>query len=281
MNFSQRMGLEPKKKVLQFESMDDELRRELYNTIIEKEKGGESTYKGFQFDDNIEKIYEDIWSHHLYYETEKFSPYNTYNKSKIKEYYYHAKWNKAYDYLEYYLRLAQQYEFDYYCFIEPWINAVLKKHNSAYRIIEGKFAPITNEQELAEISEAANTGQSAIDNHIKKAIALFSDKENRDYTNVIKEAISAVEAAAKLVLKTDKATLGKALNELDRSGKIQPQLKSAIESLYAYTNNPDVGARHSAKSDARFKPDFAEAKFMLVTCSAIVNYLLQKHEIHS
>jgi hypothetical protein len=274
------MGLEPKKKVLQLESMDNELRQELYNTLIEHEDGTYS--KNTLSSDELRLLYKTLWSHYLHFDVEEFS-FHPHSKSKniIKEHYFQASWNKAYDYIEGYI--------NYLVRLNKWrhndlvnsLNIDLKKHNSAYRIIEGKFAPITNKQELAEISEAANTGQSAIDNHIKKAIALFSDKENRDYANVIKEAISTVEAAAKLVLKTDKATLGQALNELDRSGMIQPQFKSALNSLYAYTNNPDVGARHSAKSDARFKPDFAEAKFVLVTCSAIVNYLLQKFDTHS
>lgn len=37
MNFSQRMGLEPAKKLLQLESMDDELKQEMYNVIINYE----------------------------------------------------------------------------------------------------------------------------------------------------------------------------------------------------------------------------------------------------
>ncbi len=54
---------------------------------------------------------------------------------------------------------------------------------------------------------------------------------------------------------------------------MHPQLKAAFQSLYTYTNDAD-GIRHALK-DA---PDVAleDATFMLVTCSAFINYMIEK-----
>ena len=52
-------------------------------------------------------------------------------------------------------------------------------------------------------------------------------------------------------------------------------LQVAFEKLYAYTNNKTTGIRHALMEDTE-SPGFDEAKFMLVACSAFVNYLRGK-----
>ena len=52
--------------------------------------------------------------------------------------------------------------------------------------------------------------------------------------------------------------------------------KSAFEKLYGYTNNPDTGIRHALIDDTNI-PTSAEATYMLVTCSAFINYLNTKN----
>ena len=69
--------------------------------------------------------------------------------------------------------------------------------------------------------------------------------------------------------------MGKAINELEKRGiKIQAQLKDGIKQLYAYTNQPDTGIRHSLMdANTDYRPSYNEAYFMLVSCSAFINYL--------
>jgi hypothetical protein len=52
-------------------------------------------------------------------------------------------------------------------------------------------------------------------------------------------------------------------------------LKIAFGKLYGYTYDKETGIRHAMINDSKYPPDFADAKFMLVACSALVNYLLQ------
>ena len=92
------------------------------------------------------------------------------------------------------------------------------------------------------------------------------------YRNSIKESISAVESACNITTGS-KATLGQALKALDDKTKVHPALRNAFSSLYGYTSDAD-GIRHGLLEEANL--DFADAKFMLVVCSAFTNYLRSK-----
>ena len=54
-------------------------------------------------------------------------------------------------------------------------------------------------------------------------------------------------------------------------------LKDAFDKLYAYTNQKETGIRHSLMyEDDTYVPSVDEASFMLVSCSAYINYLNKK-----
>ncbi len=109
--------------------------------------------------------------------------------------------------------------------------------------------------------------------HLRAALEKLSDREEPDYRNSIKESISAVESVARAIASDEKATLGDALKVLESKIDIHKSLKSAFSSLYGYTSDEE-GIRH-ALNDAP-NVDFDDAKFMLVTCSAFVSFLLGK-----
>ena len=152
----------------------------------------------------------------------------------------------------------------------------LTKHNSAYRICGRKVVRITSKQELAEINSAMNSEHSPPRGHIHRALYHLSNHENPDYPNCIKESISAVESLAKIVTGKEKATLGELTREL---GELHPAFQQALSKLYGYTSNAE-GIRHGAfKNPARIRQE--DARFMLVVCSAFVNYIGAKYPIDS
>ena len=77
---------------------------------------------------------------------------------------------------------------------------------------------------------------------------------------------------------TGKSTLGDALNELEKTGVVIPKvMKLGFDKLYGYTNNKETGIRHALMdNDGSFIPSSDEAVFMLVSCSAFINYLYAK-----
>lgn len=150
-------------------------------------------------------------------------------------------------------------------------NSVFEKEYVGYRFVGEKILPITNELERAAIEATLNSDFQKVQQHLKKAVAFLADRISPDYANSIKESISAVERMCSIILGKS-FPLGDALKKLEKCGIItNSRLKESFEKLYAYTNSSS-GIRHAGQLDG---PDatFEEAEFMLVTCSAFVNYL--------
>jgi hypothetical protein len=189
----------------------------------------------------------------------------------IKQYYFSCPWNEVYEFIEF---VANSY-FDFQTnqeFMEA-CNSVLKRELSAYRFIGGVIIPITSDEEITELEEALIVSQKYTQ-HLNRALELLADKKAPDYRNSIKESISAVEALAKLITESPKATLGDALPLLENKlGSLHPALRRAFSNLYGYTNDAQ-GIRHALLGESDL--DVEDAKFMLIVCSAFINYLISK-----
>lgn len=110
--------------------------------------------------------------------------------------------------------------------------------------------------------------------HIQKALQLLSHRESPDYPNSIKESITAVEAACRVVSGQPKATLSSALDKIgDESA--HPALRFAFDKLYGWTSDAS-GIRHAMTGDPSV--GFALAKLILVDCSAFTNYLAANYQ---
>jgi len=102
---------------------------------------------------------------------------------------------------------------------------------------------------------------------------MLADRFSPDYRNSIKESISAVESVAQIITDDSFATLGSALKVIERKGTMHPALKASLSSLYGYTSDAD-GIRHAMLKASSLC--FIDVKFMLVACSAFINYLIKK-----
>ena len=150
---------------------------------------------------------------------------------------------------------------------------VLQDENLPYQLHGKHIIPLVSDSELDEIETAAATKYESVNRHIEKAWLYFADRKKTDYENSIKESISAVEAMCCIINGKD-TTLNKALAQLgDHGVHIHPALKNGFISLYGYTCD-EKGIRH-AGSDFVDAPA-EDAKYMLITCSAFVNYLIEK-----
>lgn len=157
---------------------------------------------------------------------------------------------------------------------ENKIKKIMKEEKSGYRLLNGKFVAVTSEEELEAIDDSMKTLYSSVNQHMQKAIEAFSSKINPDYESTIKNAISAVESMCSIIIGKDK-TLNEALKQLENNGvKIHPALKDAFIKLYAYTSD-ETGIRHGG-IDFQNVPQ-EDAKYMLITCSAFINYLVEKY----
>lgn len=270
--FSQRHDFKPVKKVIQVDSMDEELRNGLWNALHVfywdkvsvhslKDSGGMYT------------LFLTLWLDYFKkpIDTMKSAWHDAHNE--IRKYFFNCNWFEVYDFTEFIVN-NYPYSSTNERFME-YSNSILERELSGYRFIGKKIAPITSEEEIAEIEEALEPESSlkAVATHIKTALDCLSDKKSPDYRNSIKESISAVEAICRVITGKDDATLGEALKIISNKIQIHPALQKSLDKLYGYTSDAD-GIRHSLLEESDL--DFEDAKFMLVSCSAFINYLKMK-----
>ena len=269
-SFSERMGITQSIRPIQLDGIDKPLLNRLWNIyskfVIEKLLLPHSNRSAL----DLYRI--TIW-HNVFKENYDKAPISYYDlKDFMSAYFFSESWYKIYNLIEYSSTLAST-KTDVYI---NAVNSVLEEEYAGYRFINGIIAPITNNIETDAINEALNTTQYTFDGHanihLSKALKSISDKPNPDYRNSVKEAISAVGTVVRKI--TGKNTFGEGLKYLEQHGlKINNQFKEGLNKFYNYTNDPSTGIRHEI-IDAPNPPDFETAKFMLLSCSAFINYLI-------
>ena len=224
-SFSKRMGLEPK-KIMQIDSVDDELRTNLFSLIRTFEDECMSNRKN-----DLNKIYRHIWCYFYNLPYDDFYYYAD-NRRTIVKNYNNLEWHRVYDFIELYLRRLNIDHSFHIDGLTKNINFILERHNSGFRIAKLKTIPVTNEMEIASIVEATETGYENVDKHMSDAIEAFSEKVNTNYKMVIHHSITAVEAAAGIAAKSEGLTLNNYLNILKDNGNINSVMAEAFSKLY-------------------------------------------------
>jgi hypothetical protein len=182
-----------------------------------------------------------------------------------------GQWFRVYDLIEFFYSVIV----DTASFAKA-INRVLEAEKSGYRLLEGKIVPITDQAQLDEL-EAAVGQKGAFEpaaEHIRASTRLYADRKKPDYRNSVKEAISAVESAAKVIAGSEHSTLGDAIKRIEKKHGIHPAFKDGVLRLYGYTNDQG-GIRHSLIEADR--TDEIDSRFMLISCSAFVNFLISRY----
>ena len=267
--FSERYNHLPQKEI-QITGVDKMLFNRIWNIFYNREYEVETWTWGGQ----VERVENLLDSLGYTYDFPKNYIIRNKNIEKLKKYLENSDCYCIYDFIERYIELfatATDRKL-----LEKEFNLVLEQEKSGYRILKGVVVPITNTTELESIKKSMSTKFSPVNTHFEKALSLFSNRTNPDYENSIKESISAVEAMWCIItgMTGAQATLGKAIKKLkDHGVQIHSAMENAFSSLYGYTSDEN-GIRHGGID---FKNAPAEdAKYMLISCSAFVNYLIEK-----
>ena len=273
-NFSERLGYKPM-KTIQFECVATALRNRIWNLfyLSDIQRGGLGS-KRFQKAIAGQPAIEDLVLDQLGFTLSVVELKLENKKLKfLQERLLSCAWNEVYEFVE--AHIASLDEEDRAQRMSEY-NALFEAEKSGYRFVNGELSPITNQEEMATLEKAGATPFDAVNKHIKKALALYSDIASPDYENSVKESISAVEALCSVITGETgaQATLGKMIKHLEGKGVAIPQaMINAYSSLYGYTSD-EGGIRHGSMD---FKDVPAEdAKYMLVSWSAFVNYLVEK-----
>jgi hypothetical protein len=239
---------------------------------------------GHRYDETYTDLEETIWCFFMNQRRNDFYGFNS-HKIVATEYLQsnQNEWYTKFDLIEFSInvlrKMTPQNDRHFEAIVNNFVkilNSTFKRLDYAYRVVDDQIVEITDQEEIATIEEAVKQ-QSAVKTHLEEALKHLSSRPNPDYRNSIKESISAVEALCREI--TGESTLGPALKSLEKNGVVIPRfLLSGIEKLYVYTNDANTGIRHALMDDKEV-PSFEEAKFMLVACSAFVNYIQGKRSV--
>lgn len=196
--------------------------------------------------------------------------------AEIRARFYAAQFEGVYDFIEFMAKFGSsspipgvQYQAVNYT---KTCNLVLERERAAFRFADSTLVRISDPIERDEIEAAIQLTESpSISSHIRRAAELYSQNPQPDYRNSIKESISAVEAAASILLGRRSDGVAKPLREVADQHDIHPALREGFEKLYAWTSD-EQGIRHRILDKSSVTQD--DARYMLVSCSAFSNYLV-------
>ncbi|MCX5643735.1 MAG: hypothetical protein NTZ17_03475 [Phycisphaerae bacterium] len=271
--FSERKQLKSVSTIIQVDSMSDELRNSLWN-VLDMCLWSRRGYMSADFGPNIYQYSRALWFHYFKRPIDQIPDRSHYILKAIREYFFACKWYEVYDFLEFTAMCVAADVHSREIAISESLNSVLERELAGYRMIQMQVTPITDKQEVAMLEGAlADTRYEGVTGHLGTALRLLSDRDSPDYRNSIKESISAVESMARIITGDEKATLGDALKELEKQGKLHSALKEGFSKLYGYTSD-EGGIRHAMMREPNLA--VADAKYFLLSCTSFVNYLKAK-----
>lgn len=271
-SFSERNGIVAA-RTIELNAASEQLRARLWNVVyativrpaLDEDADSEFSMRSTPFSDGLARL----WDRFFRLGLDSFTVEEA--RDSIGQAFAKDEWHRVFDLLEALMEVLPYPQvanaFVHQC------NQAFEDEFSGYRIVQKRVTPITNESELESIASAARIPEDEVRMHLEAAIKMLAQRPNPNLRKSIDESISAVEAMARRVAGDPKATLGAALKQIE-SPQLHGALRKAFEALYGYTSDAG-GIRHAFK-EGDAEPGFAEAKFMLVACSAFVNYLQDK-----
>ena len=267
-SFSARHGYEQPKPI-QHESMDKDLRNGLWNVFYQCFPDSRDQQTKLLY---LHAVFKSILMKFLKHPSDEYEGFaEPGTKGFVKNIFLSSEWHEVLSLIEFIIGDFGSYDRGRRGDFIDLCNQMLKEENSAYKIVDDFVVEITSEQEIESIETAMETPHQNVNKHINNALAIFSRRENPDYQNSIKESILAVEAIAQEITGKQKS-----LNALTQSLPIHSHFQAGLTELYNWTST-DGGMRH-ASSDKTLPPSKNTARFMLVTCSAFVNYIISEKD---
>jgi hypothetical protein len=270
MKFSQRAGITPVRVEIQRESIDTVLLNKLWSAVHLVVFEPISRNESYIPDNDNGFAAKRLWLHHYEQPIDRMpSDWPSFSKY-VRDSFFAAAWYEVYDLLE---QVADEFK-EQGTELRKLVNSFLESEMSAYRFVDTYILAITSAEEIDAIEAAASSPDvvAPAKTHLRTALAMLTDRQTPDHRNAVKEAILAVEAMCQHLTGDTNASLGKAIKRLRENGvRIPPVIEVAWSKLYGWSSN-EGGIRHALSGEETI--GFAEAKYMLVSCSAFVNYLV-------
>lgn len=275
--FSDRNGIRPISREIQLFELEQDTRIVLFNklkNLFDQQVEDRELNDNVLFKIIVENVFNDIYDN---YRDDYSSIFED-----ILDVFKEGSYDSIIDLIEFVCNLIfetdEEYEERYrnsygqciYIDVRRQMNIAFENEYVGYRFVGDKIVKITNEFEIDSIEESFKTPYDAVNDSIIKAVSYISESGNKDYKNSIKEAITAVEQMANILLGSSGLTLGNAISQLSDKKIIDENLKTAIKSLYKYASETN-GIRHGNNKD-NGSVTFDDAKLILLICSSTINY---------
>lgn len=280
--FREAEGIDPLPKMLAYGELDRRLRNRIWDVLFSRFSQSISIVTDYPVAKAFEQtgykiavlVLREV-SHYPMDEAEDIASDPSKFIYHLKEIVLKGKYYDCLDLVQYFLRLSSP----------PWriasaLAEVLDDPLSPYLVID--FPPKTivprgDENERAAFDENwVIIKTSPLENaktHLREAAERLNQGDAR---GAIREAITAVEGAARVITGNPKATLGDALGVLQKDKGLHSALKAGFSSLYGYTSDEN-GIRHALMDGDNANVGQDEALFMFSACTAFVAYLARKY----
>jgi len=163
-------------------------------------------------------------------------------------------------------------------FIAHELQRLFEEENLAYEIRDGLVQRRGRRHTVDQVASAegalSQAGLDAARQHFAKAQRYFHDRNNPDLENAVKEAVCAVEDAAKnLFPDANGTTLGDVIKWLTgpEPGKLPKTIAQTLTGLYGFRNSGD-GVGHGGSAGGVVTPEIAE--YVLATAASQIILLV-------
>lgn len=269
--FSERIGVVPVRDAIQVRSLNEATRNRLWNAITESIPY--APHREFTWP---RLLFLDIWGNFFKKSVDSMPQMDSDIRIHLRNVVTQREWYTPYELIEFILDSAHPGRATKLA-LRTKVSTILEEELAGCRFLQGMFVEITDETEIATIEEAFRSTSvdrfAPVHEHLQTALTLLSDRKSPDVRNSMKESISAVAAAIQILTGDPKADLSAGLKLLRTKAPVHGALRKALVSMYGYTSDAD-GIRHPLSDEPEL--DSADAKFMLVACSAFVLYLIAK-----
>ena len=185
-----------------------------------------------------------------------------------------CEWYVVYDFVEFYLTIFEDNE------IAQKVNEILCREHAGYCVIDNMVVPLSNRLEMDEIRQTYVDAPLHVLESVNNAIKAYSRKPTPDYASAESNMITALEAAARTILDDEydgsANSLTQAVNKLVENDFLpNDAFAEAMKKLYKYASDAG-GIRHGKTEYTELEA--ADARFCIVTCSAMINLLIAKQQ---
>ncbi len=272
LNFSQRNGLRPVPEQLKLDQVSTEFRRLIHYALdqeIERAEhyGPMSSY----FDGEWKRVAQDLHVRFFGKSISSFENTPFGMRKELERVIARCAYDELFNLIEFFAKhggCTGNFKRD---LVEAFIDA-----RTAYRLKDNLVIAVgTNEQAealLKAIDDAEGSSNFGARQHLVAAGKKLAD---RDWVGSVRDSIHAVEATSVNLALGD--TLGSALSELEKRGKLHGGLKKAFGALYGYTSDKKTGVRHANVFGGEETVDETDALFMLGACASFVSYLIARN----